>query len=374
MLASTVPETPERHLHRRACIEGSRTLTVLRAAPTHLAAQSPQSRAPGIGKLACSIILASNGFVALAAPPLSLQLIMDVPLGGNPTRLDYASLDAQRHLLFIAHLGDSAVIVFDTEANRVLSRIEGLSKIHGVLVVPELGTVYATATGTNEVVAIDETTLKITARAAGGIYPDGMAYAPVAHKLYVSDEHGGTETVIDVRTNSRVATIALGGAVGNSQYDPVTGHVFANVQTRRQLIEIDPATDRVIARIDLPGAEGNHGLLIEPQHHRAFIACEHNNKLLVLDLETRKLTATFEVGESPDVLAYDPGLGLLYVAAESGVVSFFRAGRGQIAPAGAVLIGPNAHVVVVDPASHRIFFPLRNLSGRTMLRIMTPAR
>ena len=325
-------------------------------------------------RLACSVLLAGNGLAAMAAPPLSLQPVADGPLGGNTTRLDYASLDLRRHLLFIAHLGDSAVIVFDTQANRVLTRIEGLSKVHGVLALPELGTVYATATGTNEVVAIDESMLKVTARAAGGVYPDGMAYAPAAHKLYVSDERGGTETVIDVRTNNRVATIALGGEVGNSQYDALSGHVFANVQTRRQLIEIDPATDQVIARIDLPGAQGNHGLLIEPQQRRAFIACEDNHKLLVLDLETRKLTGSFEVGESPDVLAYDPGPGLLYVAAESGVVSFFRAERGRISAAGAALIGPNAHVVAVDPESHLSFFPLKDLGGRTTLRIMTPAR
>jgi len=47
-----------------------------------------------------------------AAPPLQLQSIADIPLGGHPTLLDFASLDAGRHLLFIAHLGDSEVIVF----------------------------------------------------------------------------------------------------------------------------------------------------------------------------------------------------------------------------------------------------------------------
>src|SRR5215469_1478639 len=140
------------------------------------------------------------------------------------------------------------------------------------------------ATCSNEVVAIDEGTLKITARVPGGVYPDGMAYAPGVHKLYVSDEHGGTDTVIDVRTNRRVATIPLGGDVGNTQYDPVTKHIFVNVQTRKQLIEIDPTTDKLIARTDLPGADSNHGLLIEPAQRRAFIACENNHRLLVLDL------------------------------------------------------------------------------------------
>jgi len=301
-----------------------------------------------------------------------LQQIADVPLGGNTTRLDYESLDPGRHLLFIAHLGDSSVIVFDTQAQRVVKRIPHISKVHGVLAIPELGRVYASATGTNQVVAIDEGTLQVIARAPGGVYPDGMAYAPDVHKLYVSDEHGDTDTVIDVRTNTRTATIPLGGDVGNTQYDPVTRHVFANVQTREQLAEINPETDRVITRTDLPGADGNHGLLIDPRQHWAFIACEDNHKLLVLNLGTRKIIRSFEVGADPDVLAYDPALGYLYVAAESGIVSVFKSGGGQIEKVADVRLGPNAHVVAADAGTHKVYFPLKNVDGRTELRIMSP--
>jgi YVTN family beta-propeller protein len=306
-----------------------------------------------------------------SAQGISLARAADVPLGGNPTRLDYESLDLGRHLLFIAHLGDSAVIVFDTQAQRVVTRISGVSHVHGVVAIPELGRVYASATGTNEVVAIDAKTLQVVARAPGGVYPDGMAYAPEVHKLYVSDEHGGTDTVIDVRTNTRVATIALGGEVGNTQYDPVSRHIYSNVQTRRQLVEIDPVSDQIVARIHLPGAAGNHGLLIEPQQRRAFIACEGNHKLLVLDLETRKVTASFDVGEDPDVLAYDPALGYLYVAAESGPVSVFEAQGGQVSKIAETVVGPNAHVVAVDPNTHKSYFPLKDVDGRAVLRIMS---
>jgi hypothetical protein len=38
-----------------------------------------------------------------------------------------------------------------------------------VLAIPQLGRVYASATGSNEVVAIDEETFRITARVAGGV-------------------------------------------------------------------------------------------------------------------------------------------------------------------------------------------------------------
>jgi len=313
-----------------------------------------------------------GGSLAATGNDWPLQPVADIPLGGNTTRLDYESYDPSRHLLFIAHLGDSAVIVFDTQTQRVVTRIANVSKVHGVLAVPELGTVYASATGTNEVVAIDETSLKITARMPGGIYPDGMAYAPPAHKLYVSDEHGGTDTVIDVETNTRVATIALGGEVGNTQYDPVSKHIFSNVQTRNQLLEIDPTTDKVIQRIDLPGAQGNHGLLIEPGQRRAFIACEGNDKLLVVDLQTTKVTMSFDVGKDPDVLALDPSLHYLYVAGEAGVVSIFNVAAGSVLKIGEGFVGPNAHVVAVDPGTHQAYLPLMNLHGRTVLRIMRP--
>lgn len=304
------------------------------------------------------------------AQTLPLELVADIPLGGNTTRLDYESIDPGRHLLFIAHLGDSAVIVFDTKSQQVVSRISGISHVHGVLAIPERGMVYASATGTNEVVAIDEVTLKIMARVPAGVYPDGMAYAPEVHKLFVSDEHGDTDTVIDLTTNARVATIPLGGEVGNSQYDAASKHVFANVQTRNQLVEIDPATDQVIDRIDLPGAEGNHGLLIVPEIRRAFIACEGNNKLLALDLASKKIVASFDVGRDPDVLAFDQGRKLLYVAGESGLVSLFNVEAGNVTKRGEGLLGPHAHVVAVDPDTHDAYFPLMNVGGRPVLRIM----
>jgi hypothetical protein len=47
---------------------------------------------------------------AVEASNLPLQKVADVPLGGGTTRFDYESFDSSRHLLFIAHLGDSEVV------------------------------------------------------------------------------------------------------------------------------------------------------------------------------------------------------------------------------------------------------------------------
>lgn len=315
---------------------------------------------------------AAGDDTSIGAPPL--KHVADIPLPGRPTRLDYASLDSPRNRLLIAHLGDDEVIAFDTRASRVIARITAVSSVHGVLAVPELSRIYASATESDEIVAIDAATLKIVARVPGGHYPDGMAYAADVHKLYVSDEYGKTETVIDVRSNRRVATIPLDGEAGNTQYDPVSRHIFVNVQTRRQLVEIDPATDRIVDRLDLPGAKGNHGLLIEPRSRLAFIACEDNDTLLVFDMRARRVARAFHIGGGPDVLAFDSASDVLYVAGEAGVVSMFGVRGSDVVKLGEGRLGPNAHVVAVDPATHRSYFPLKDVGGRPVLRVMEAER
>ena len=318
-------------------------------------------------------------FIAVAAccgaafgAELPLMPVADVRLPGNATRLDYQSLDARRQLLFIAHLGDSAVVVVNTQSRRVVGIIPNVSAVHGVLAVPELHTVYASATGTNEVVAIDEATLRVKARMPGGVYPDGMAFDPRNARLYVSDESGDTDTVIDTKANRRIGTIQLGGDVGNTQYDPVSGHIFVNVQTRGQLVEIDPETNRVLRRIALPGCAGNHGLLIDAARRRAFIACEDNATFVWLDMRSQRVVREWTIGSEPDVLAMDPAKQTLYVAAESGIVSVFSAGPNVVRIAQAYLARA-AHTVAVDPLTHLVYLPLENIDGAPVLRVMKGA-
>jgi YVTN family beta-propeller protein len=332
----------------------------------------PRIRAAISAVLLLSVVIPAGSSPAAEALPLTTMA--DIPLTGGTTRWDYASLDPASHRLYLAHLGDGVVTVFDTRSNRVVADVPNVGSVHGVLFIPQLGRVYASATGTDEVVAIDPASLKVTARIPAGDYPDGMAYAPEVQKLYVSDEHGGTDTVIDVRTNARVATIALGGEVGNTQYDPVTRHMFANVQTRRELVEIDPVTDTVISRTSLPGARGNHGLYIDAATHLAFVACEDNSKLIVVDLTTKKIVDSFDVAREPDVLAFDRSLHWLYVAGEFGQVSVFEVSGRTVRPLATATLGPNAHVVAVDDATHRAYFSLKSLAGKPTLRITEPRR
>ena len=161
----------------------------------------------------------SFAFCSAQSAKIPLRTVADVPLTGRATRLDYQSFDPQSGRLYVAHLGDDMLTVFDTNTGKVVGDVKDLKSVHGVLAVHELHRVYASATGTNELAVIDDQTLQVVARVPAGDYPDGIAYASKEGKLYVSDKHGKTDTVIDAKTNQRVATIQLAGGAGNTQYD-----------------------------------------------------------------------------------------------------------------------------------------------------------
>src|SRR5438034_6955287 len=320
-----------------------------------------------------SSVSKTDGDSAAALPAnLPLRTLIDVPLTGGATRLDYQSLDSDNGRLYIAHLGSDLMTVFDVNKQTVVGDVKDLKRVHGVLAVPELHRVYASATGTNELAVIDDQTLQIVARVPAGDYPDGVAYASKANKIYISDLHGKTDTVIDAKTNQVVTTIALGGGAGNSQYDPVLGRIFVTVDGREELAEIDPTTDQVSARYSLTGCKGSHGLLIDSENRLAFAACEENSKLVVFDLDSKKATATLTVGADPDVLAFDSGLHRLYVSAESGNITIFDERGNSLVKIGEGFFAANAHTVAVDSGTHRVYWPLQNVNGQPVLRITMP--
>jgi len=304
---------------------------------------------------------------------LPLRTLRDVPLTGAASRFDYQSFDENTGRLYIAHLGDGMLTVFDASKETVVGDVRNLPRVHGVIAVPELHRIYASATGSNELAVIDDSTLQIIARGPAGNYPDGIAYATKAKKLYVSDLYGKTDTVIDATTNQRLTTIALGGGAGNTQYDSVSEHIFVTVHAQNQLAEIDPTKDQLIARYPIAGCSEPHGLLIDSEHRLAFVACEENAKLAIFDLEIKKLTAIHSVGADPDVLAFDKGFGRLYVSAESGVITIFDEHGRNLEKIGEGFFAPNAHSVSVDSRTHRVYFPLQNVGGKPVLRIAVPS-
>ena len=138
-----------------------------------------------------------------------LHVVARIPLPGGNSRFDYASLDAHRGLLFVAHLSASQVVEINIRTGRVVRTIPGLSLVHGVLVVPAVHTVYATAT------------------AIVGVEPDVLAFDHNAGRLYVAAESGWV-TVLQLHGYRLRVTYSnyLANDAHVVTVDPVTGRSY----------------------------------------------------------------------------------------------------------------------------------------------------
>jgi DNA-binding beta-propeller fold protein YncE len=316
-------------------------------------------------------VSAGGSVAAVSAAGLPLKEVARVALPGPANRFDYTSFDPSTGRLWISHMNGDELLAFDTRSRKVVKAIPAPG-VHGVIAVPTLGRVYASATNARQVFTIDSHSGTVLARAPAGQYPDGLAYDPVERHVFVSDEAGGVETVINA-AGKRIATIPLGGSAGNVQYDAGSGKILVDVQTRDQVAVIDPHANRIVRRVSVPNCANDHSLYVDSPHRLAFVTCDGNAMLLTLDLRTMNFTGAFDVGTSPDVLAFDPGLRRLYVSAESGTVAVFAETARGARRLGLSFLAERAHTVAVDPGTHLVYFPLeRGSTGGPQLLIMKP--
>jgi DNA-binding beta-propeller fold protein YncE len=284
--------------------------------------------------------------------------VSETVLTGGSVRFDYAALDVERGRLFVAHMGASELIDVDVHAHSVVRTVPDLPDVHGVIVVSDSRRVYATATGNDQLVAVDEDSGQVVFRAPTGTYPDGLAYDPIRRTVWTTNERAGTETVIDAESGAVRATVPLGGEVGNVVYDTFRDRVVVAVQGRNDLAVIDPISYTVTERIPTPGCDHPHGEALDVTDQVMFVGCEANAAMVAVDLNNRAVIDFHKVGETPDVLVYDPGARRVYVAAESGWVSVFDHNRGRLTERGSAHFADGAHSLALDPTNHHTFFPI----------------
>lgn len=310
-----------------------------------------------IGVVAC-VALAACSSSPEQQSGLPLRQVSETALTGGPVRFDYTALDAERGRLFIAHMGASELIDVDVHSHAVVRTLPALPDVHGVIVVPDARRVYATATGVNQVVAIDEDSGRVLFRAPTDTYPDGLAYDPIRRTVWTTNESAGTESVVDAGTGAVRATVPMGGEVGNVVYDSALDKMVVAVQGRNDLALVDPIAFTVTERIPTPGCEHPHGQALDTADQVMFVGCEANATMITVDLAHRTVHDHHGVGETPDVLAYDPSARRVYVATESGWVSIFDDDRGHLTERGSAHLADGAHSMALDPVTHHSYFPI----------------
>jgi DNA-binding beta-propeller fold protein YncE len=319
-------------------------------------------------------LLAMTGASRLPSPAdgRTLKKVAEFDLPGPPgKRFDYLTIDADDHYLISAHLAADQTYVIDLGTNKLIATITDTPGAEGVEYVPELKKFYTSNAHDNTIGVVDLKQMKVVKKLKTEAKPDGSAYAAPFHKLYVSDERGKAEAIVDVTKDEIVKTLHFDSETGMPQYDPVARKVYVNLQDRNIFAVIDPATDQVVGRYSVGKCEGNHGMALDPEHHRAFLSCEGNELMTVFDLDKHVPIAFLKMPGGPDVIKFDPVLGRIYVACYSGAIAVFHQddpnNYRKLEDFG---VQYAVHTVAVDLKTHRLYTPEQQEDGKPVARML----
>ena len=294
----------------------------------------------------------------------------DLP-GPGGKRFDYLTVDTADNYLISAHLAANQTYVIDLATNRVVATVTDTPGAEGVECLPELKKFYTSNAHDNTIGVVDLSQMKVIKKLKTEGKPDGSTYAAPFHKLYVSDERGKAEAVVDVTKDEIVKTLHFDSETGMPQYDPVARKVYVNLQEQNVFAVIDPATDEVVARHSVGRCKGNHGMALDPEHHRAFLSCEENELMTVFDLDKNVPIAFLPLASGPDVIKFDPGLRRIYVACYSGAISVFHEDDADhYRKLEDFRVQHAVHTVAVDMKTHKLYTPEQEENGKPVARMV----
>ncbi len=316
------------------------------------------------------LLLGSLSSANVFGQTLKQVAAFDLP-GPGGKRFDYLTIDADDHYLISAHLAVGQTYVIDLRTNKVVATVTDTPGAEGVEYISELKKFYTSNAGDNTIGVVDLKQMKVVKKLKTEAKPDGSTYAAPFHKLYVSDERGKAEAVVDVTRDEIVKTLHFDSETGMPQYDPVAKKVYVNLQDQNIFAVIDPVTDEVVGRYSVGRCKGNHGMTLDPDHHRAFLSCEGNELMTVFDLDKNQPIAFLPMAGGPDVIKFDPGLKRIYVACSSGVISVFEMDDpDHYRKLEDFPVQKKVHSLAVDPETHRVYAPEQEADGKAVARMV----
>jgi YVTN family beta-propeller protein len=243
----------------------------------------------------------------------------------------------------------------DTTTNKTVAKISGLTRVHGIAIVPDRNLGFASSSGDNVVGVFDLNSNQLLQKIPAGDDADAIIYDSQARLVYVANHDGKTGMLIDPETLKVVATIPLGGEPEFPQADPETGLIYQNLEDTSELVVIDPLKQAVVKRFKLDPGVDPTGLALDAIHHRLFSATR-NKKLIVLDSGTGAIVSVLPIEAGCDGAGYDPLLHRVYTANSIGTMTVIQQDSPDqyhgIENARTHLLG---HSLVVDPATHRVY-------------------
>jgi hypothetical protein len=275
---------------------------------------------------------------------------------GGEGGMDYITLDAQNHRLYVPR--STHTLVIDADSGKTIADIPGQKHNHGVAIAPEAGRGFITD-GEGSVVIFDLKTNAVLGTLKARPDADGIIYDKSTGLVLVSCGDDGTlltiKADVDPKTGSIDAAIDLGGKPEFLAADGA-GKVYVNLEDKDQIAVVDLKAKKVLAHWPVAPGGSPVGLSIDSAKHRLFVGCRKPQKMIVMSTDDGKVLADLPIGAGVDATKFDGQQA--FASCRDGKMSVVGEGAsGKFEVVQTVTTAVGAKTMDIDPAAHKAYLP-----------------
>ena len=284
------------------------------------------------------------------------KLAGEIPIGGAGG-WDYLTADSGSRRLYASHTTE--VVVIDLDSQKIIGRIPGMTRIHGIALADSLGTGFISDGGSNEVVAFNLKDLSVQKKIKAGTNPDGILYDNVSKRVFAFNGRSQDATAIDASTGAVAGTIKLGGKPEFPVSDG-KGSVYVNIEDKNEIVHIDSRNLTAKEHWSISPCESPSGLAMDTTNRRLFSVCD-GKVMAVVDADSGKVVATPAIGEGPDAAAFDPETKLAFSSNGEGTLTVVKEnGKDNYSVAETVKTARGARTMALDEKTHKVYLATAN--------------
>jgi DNA-binding beta-propeller fold protein YncE len=271
---------------------------------------------------------------------------------------DYATVDPQRHRLYIPR--STHTMVIDADSGKTIADIPGQNHNHGVALAPELGRGFI-SDGAGSIVIFDLNTNAVLGTVASKDDSDGIIYDKSTGLVLVACGDAGVLATLKADANPKTAqieSIDLGGKPEFLAADGA-GKVYVNLEDKDQIAVVDLKAKKVLAHWPVAPGGSPVGLAIDTEKHRLFVGCRKPQKMIVMSTEDGKVLADLPIGAGVDATRWDGHQA--FASCRDGSLTVAEEKNGKFGIAQTVKTAVGARTMDIDAAEHKVYLPTAEL-------------
>ena len=237
--------------------------------------------------------------IALFLDTATNEVVKTVEVGNHPAHIVYTE---DGKYVLVTNNEDHTVSVIDTTSFDVIQTISTGKGPHGFRISSDSSKAYIANMGEDTVSVVNLETMKEEKKIKVGQTPVTTAISSDGKTLIVTLNSENALAIVNLE-NDQVDKVSVGNGPaqvyldGNDQYAYVANQGTAENPSNTVTV-VDVQSKKATASIEV--GKGAHGVVSSPDHQRVYVTNMFDHTVSVIDTEQNKVIETIEVGHTPN--------------------------------------------------------------------------